>query len=166
MSPSSSPTTRRARAHDRTDLELPGDQDQLIEQVAQANTRTVVVLDTGGPVLMPWLDQVAGVVEAWYPGQEDGAAIAAVLFGDVNPSGKLPQTFPMTDTSVPTATAGQWPGENGAQDASFTEGLDVGYRWYDANKVTPLFPFGYGLSYTRFRYQHLRGATNGDDRCR
>ncbi len=143
---------------DRTTLALPNGQDQLIEQVAQANPHTIVVLDTGGPVLMPWLDQVAGVVEAWYPGERDGDAIAAVLFGDVDPSGKLPQTFPTADSSVPASTPAQWPGARNAQDAEFSEALDVGYRWYDTNHITPLFPFGFGLSYTRFSYQHLRIA--------
>jgi beta-glucosidase len=141
---------------DRPSLALPTGQDQLIEQVAQANPRTIVVLDTGGPVLMPWLDQVSGVLETWYPGQRDGDAVAAILFGDADPSGRLPQTFPSSDVSVPASTPGQWPGSGEGQDAAFTEGLDVGYRWYDENKVAPLFPFGYGLSYTRFAYDHLR----------
>src|SRR5205823_1689432 len=131
-----------------TTLVLPFDQDQLVEQVAQANPRTIVVLDTGGPVLMPWLGQIAGVLEAWYPGQRDGDAIAKLLFGAAEPSGRLPQTFPASDASVPASTPAQWPGTGEGQDAAFTEGIQVGYRWYDANKVEPLFPFGYGLSYT------------------
>jgi beta-glucosidase len=143
---------------DRDDLSLPLGQDQLIEQVAQANHHTIVVLDTGGPVLMPWLDQVSAVVEAWYPGEQDGNAVAAILFGDVNPSGRLPQTFPPSTAAVPASSGDQWPGSGGGQDAAFTEGLAVGYRWYDAHKVTPLFPFGYGLSYTSFAYSHLRIA--------
>jgi beta-glucosidase len=146
---------------DRPNLELPGSQDQLVAAVAQANPHTIVVLDTGGPVLMPWLSQVAGVLEAWYPGQEDGTALAALLFGDVNPSGRLPQTFPASDTALPTASVDQWPGSNDAQDASFSEGLRVGYRWYDAETVAPLFPFGYGLSYTRFAYRKLRMQRTG-----
>ena len=147
---------------DRQDLSLPNGQDALIEQVAQANPNTIVVLETGGPVLMPWLGQVAGVVEAWYPGQEDGNAIAAVLFGDVDPGGRLPQTFPASDTAVPTSSAAQWPGTGDAEDAGFTEGLDVGYRWFDATKTEPLFPFGYGLSYTTFAYRKLHVARHGD----
>jgi beta-glucosidase len=143
---------------DRPNLDLPGGQDQLIEQVAQANPHTIIVLDTGGPVLMPWLDQVPGVLEAWYPGQRDGDAIAAILFGDAEPSGRLPQTFPSSDTAVPASTVDQWPGSGLAEDAAFSEGIDVGYRWYDANKVVPLFPFGFGLSYTSFAYSHLRIA--------
>lgn len=147
---------------DRTTLALPAGQDQLIEQVAAANPRTVVVLDTGGPVLMPWLAQVPAVVEAWYPGQADGTAIAAVLFGDVDPSGRLPETFPAADAQVPASAPDQWPGTGGGQDASFSEGIDVGYRWYDAHKVAPLFPFGFGLSYTTFAYSRLRLARNGE----
>jgi beta-glucosidase len=146
---------------DLTTLALPGGQDALIEQVAAANPHTVVVLDTGGPVLMPWLAQVSAVVEAWYPGQADGTAIAAVLFGDVNPSGKLPQTFPASDAQVPASSPDQWPGARDAQDAEFTEGIDVGYRWYDATKQTPLFPFGFGLSYTTFGYTHLKISRKG-----
>ena len=152
---------QEAEGVDRADLTLPFGQDQLIEQVAAANPHTIVVLDTGGPVLMPWLDQVAAVVEAWYPGEQDGNAIAGVLLGDVNPSGRLPQTFPPSAGAVPASSVEQWPGSGDGQDASFSEGLDVGYRWYDANKVTPLFPFGYGLSYTSFAYSHLRIARAG-----
>jgi beta-glucosidase len=146
---------------DRLSLQLPANQDQLIEQVAAANPNTVVVLETGGPVLMPWLERVAAVVEAWYPGQQDGDALAAVLFGDVTPSGRLPQTFPTADSAVPTASTDQWPGANLAQDAAFSEGIHVGYRWYDAEKVAPLFPFGYGLSYTTFAYRRLRVRRDG-----
>jgi beta-glucosidase len=110
---------------------------------------------------MPWIDQVAGVVEAWYSGVRDGDAIAAVLFGDVNPSGRLPQTFPTSDAAVPASTPAQWPGSGEGQDAAFSERLDVGYRWYDAHKVAPLFPFGFGLSYTSFAYSHLRVRRSG-----
>ena len=123
----------------------------MIQAVAQANPHTIVVLNTGAPVLMPWLSQVQGVVEAWYPGQEDGNAIAAVLFGDVNPSGKLPMTFPASGSQIPANTTAQYPGVN--DESSYSEGLDVGYRYYDANNLTPLFPFGYGLSYTNFSFQ-------------
>jgi beta-glucosidase len=151
---------------DRSDLRLQGgtcaliaclaspiDQDQLIASVAQANRHTVVVLDTGGPVLMPWVGQVPGIVEAWYPGIEDGNAIAAILFGDVNPSGKLPETFPKAQSDLPTQTSEQYPGVNG--HAVYSEGLDVGYRWYDAKGIQPLFAFGHGLSYTTFGYSGL-----------
>jgi beta-glucosidase len=139
---------------DRPDLSLPGDADELITAVAAVNPRTVVVLNTGGAVVMPWLDQVAGVLEAWYPGQEGGAAIAAVLEGKVDPSGHLPVTFPSVGGPSPVGTAVQFPGVNGT--VSYTEGLDIGYRWYHAHGVAPQFPFGYGLSYTSFT---LSGAT-------
>ena len=131
----------------------PVDQDQLVASVAAANPRTVVVLNTGAPVLMPWVDSVPAIVEAWYPGIEDGNAIAAVLFGDVNPSGKLPQTFPKSQSDLPTQTPDQYPGVNG--HAVYSEGLDMGYRWYDAKGIQPLFAFGHGLSYTTFGYSGL-----------
>ncbi|HEV3389179.1 MAG TPA: glycoside hydrolase family 3 C-terminal domain-containing protein [Solirubrobacteraceae bacterium] len=136
---------------DRTSLDLQGDQDQLIEAVARANRHTVVVLNTGGPVLMPWLNRVEGVLETWYPGQTFGTSIAAVLFGDANPGGRLPVTFPASDAQGPGAASppNTYPGDaNG--NVSYPEGLDVGYRWYDATGQRPLFPFGYGLSYERF----------------
>ena len=128
--------------------------DQLIAAVAAANPHTVVVLNTGGPVLMPWLASVAGVVEAWYPGEADGAAAAAVLFGDVDPGGKLPITFPRSTADLPTRTPSQYPGVGGT--ATYSEGLEVGYRWYQAKGITPLFPFGFGLSYTTFSVSGLR----------
>jgi beta-glucosidase len=134
--------------------------DALIAAVAAANPRTVVVLNTGGPVLMPWLGSVAGVVEAWYPGEEDGLAAAAVLFGDVDPGGKLPVTFPASLSELPTRTAAQFPGVDGKE--TYSEGLDVGYRWYDAKDLTPLFPFGFGLSYTTFTVKGLSAHPNAD----
>jgi beta-glucosidase len=133
---------------DRPSLYLPGDADALISSVAAANPRTVVVLNTGGAVLMPWIDSVAAVLEAWYPGQEDGTATAAVLEGRVDPSGHLPVTFPAVSNPSPVGTPAQFPGVDGT--VNYSEGLDIGYRWYQANGVTPLFPFGYGLSYTSF----------------
>ena len=139
---------------DLTDLDLPAGQNELIRAVAAVNPRTIVVLNTGSAVTMPWLDSVAAVLEAWYPGQEDGNAIAAVLFGDVNPSGKLPVTFPRRLADVPAASAAQWPGVNG--EVQYSEGLQVGYRWYAAKGIAPLFPFGFGLSYTTFRLANLR----------
>jgi beta-glucosidase len=145
---------------DRTNLSLPGNQDQLVHAVAAANPHTVVVVDSGAPVLMPWLDQVPSVVEAWYPGEEDGNALAAVLFGDVNPSGKLPVTFPRTEDQTPVSTPDRWPGVNGTVD--YSEGLEVGYRWYQAEGSAPLFPFGYGLSYTSFRFAHLTVTPHHD----
>ncbi len=146
-------STSESEGHDRPNLELPGNQDRLISAVAAANRKTVVVLNTGGPVLMPWVNQVRAVVEAWYPGQEDGNAIAAILFGDVNPAGKLTLTFPRTETGVPTGSPSQWPGINGV--STYSEKLEIGYRWYDATGTQSLFPFGFGLSYTTFRLSHL-----------
>jgi beta-glucosidase len=142
---------------DLTSIDLPNNQDQLIESVAAANPNTIVVLNTGGPVLMPWLSSVKGVIEDWYPGQDDGTAIAAVLYGDIDPSGHLPETFPTSLTETPTASPSQFPGVAGKVD--YSEGLDVGYRWYDAKNVTPLFPFGFGLSYTSFGFSDLKVIT-------
>jgi beta-glucosidase len=146
---------------DRDSLSLPGDQNQLIDAVARANRRTVVVLNTGGPVLMPWLNQVSGVLEAWYPGQQFGPAIAAVLFGDANPGGRLPVTFPATAQQGPAAAnpPNTYPGDANGNE-SYAEGLDVGYRWYDATGQRPLFPFGYGLSYEQFRVSGTRAFSN------
>ncbi|WP_328540298.1 glycoside hydrolase family 3 C-terminal domain-containing protein [Streptomyces sp. NBC_00344] len=139
---------------DLSGIDLPGDQNALIEAVAAANANTVVVLNTGSAVTMPWLNKVKGVLEAWYPGQESGNAIAALLFGDVNPSGKLPVTFPKSLAQVPASTTEQWPGVNG--QVQYSEGLNVGYRWYDKKALAPLYPFGYGLSYTSYRFSKLR----------
>lgn len=137
---------------DRADMALPGEQNTLIEQVARANPRTVVVLNIGSAIDMPWLEHVAGVVVAWYPGQECGNAIADVLFGDVTPSGKLPQTFPVRLEDNPSYL--NFPGENGR--VRYGEGIFVGYRYYEKKKISPLFPFGFGLSYTTFDYGSLR----------
>jgi beta-glucosidase len=138
---------------DLRSISLPAEQNAMIKSVAAANPNTIVVLNTGGPVLMPWLSAVKGVLEAWYPGQEDGTAIASVLFGDVDPGGHLPETFPTSLSESPTASPAQFPGVGGKID--YSEGLEVGYRWYDAKHVKPLFPFGYGLSYTSFSFSHL-----------
>jgi beta-glucosidase len=137
---------------DRPDMELPADQVALLQMVAAANPNTVVVLNTGSPVTMNWLDKVAAVVQAWYPGQECGNAIADVLFGDVNPSGRLPQTFPVRLQDNPAYI--NYPGENGR--VHYGEGIFVGYRYYDKKEIAPLFPFGYGLSYTTFAYSDLQ----------
>ena len=132
----------------------PVDQDALVSAVAAANPRTVVVLQNGGPLTMPWLGQVAGVVENWYPGQVDGDSLAPILFGDVNPSGHLPETFPRALSDGPLRTPQQYPGVHGQM--AHSEGLLVGYRWYAARQIAPLFPFGFGLSYTTFRFSTLR----------
>ena len=138
---------------DRSSLSLPGDENALISAVAAVNPHTIVVLNTGGAVLMPWLKHVAAVLEAWYPGAQDGAAIAAVLRGAVDPSGRLPITFPTSVKEQPTASDGAFPGVDSVVDyGTATSALDVGYRWYQAHDVTPLFPFGYGLDYTCLLY--------------
>jgi beta-glucosidase len=139
---------------DNASLNLPGNQDALIAAVAAANPHTIVVLNDNSTILMPWLNQVAGVFEGFYDGQEVGQGIAALLFGDVNPSGHLPVTFPASLSQVPANTAAQWPGTNG--QVNYSEGLKVGYRWYDSNNLTPLFPFGFGLSYTSFSFGGLQ----------
>jgi beta-glucosidase len=141
-------------AADRPSLNLPSAQNELISAVAAANPRTVVVIDAGAPVVMPWIGQVASVVDAWYPGESNGRALAAVLFGRVDPGGHLPVTFPVDLSQVPESSPAQFPGENG--QVLYSEGVDVGYRYYDADEKTPLFPFGYGLSYTRFAYSELK----------
>jgi beta-glucosidase len=138
--------------NDREGLALPEGQDELIRAVARANANTIVVLINGTPVAMPWLDDVAAVVEAYYPGQEGGDAIARVIFGDVNPSGKLPETFPKRLHDNPSH--GFFPGEK--RRVWYGEGIYVGYRHYDTRGIEPLFPFGHGLSYTEFEYSKLR----------
>lgn len=146
---------------DAGNLSLPGAQDQLVEAVAKANPNTVVVLETGNPVLMPWLDRVKAVVEAWYPGQKGGEAIAQVLTGAADPSGRLPITFPAREEQNPRGPLGGLGLEDGAKVkdvptvADYPEGANVGYRWFAAQKQQPLFPFGYGLSYTRFEHGPL-----------
>jgi len=146
---------------DRQDLKLPVrdnvDQEALVAAVASAKPNTVVVLKNGGPIVMPWVDRVGAVLEAWYPGQEDGNAVANLLFGLSNPSGKLPITFPSAERQAATSTQAQWPGVpvNGVLTATYSEGLSMGYRWYDAQHVEPQFPFGYGLSYTSFALSNL-----------
>jgi beta-glucosidase len=131
----------------------PVDQNALVAAVAAANPNTVVVLQNGGPLSMPWLGRVAAVVENWYPGQVDGDSIAPILFGDFDPSGHLPETFPTALSDGPLSTPQRYPGVHGQVDHS--EGLLVGYRWYTAKHIAPLFPFGFGLSYTTFRFSRL-----------
>jgi beta-glucosidase len=159
-------------------LALPNDQDRLVSAVAAANPRTVVVLETGGPVTMPWVDRVGAALEVWYPGIRGGEAIASLLFGDVNPSGRLPMTFPKSEADLPHP---QLPGSNLAPepmpapagagaaprrtqlppfDIDYTEGLKVGYKWFDAEKKQPLFAFGHGLSYTTFAYSGLAASAS------
>ena len=138
---------------DRSSLSLPNGQDALISSIAAANPHTIVVMYESSATLMPWASQVSAILMAWYPGQENGSSLAQVLFGDVDPSAKLPVTIPVSSSQVPTSTTAQFPGSNG--HAAYSEGLQIGYRWYDANNMTPLFPFGFGLSYTTFGYSNL-----------
>lgn len=141
---------------DAPDLTLPGGQDALIDAVTKANPNTIIVLETGGPVLMPWLNQAGAVLEAWYPGARGGEAIARVLFGDVDAAGHLPMTFPVSEAQLPNR---EMPGagltEGTGFDVSYPEGSNVGYRWFAAQDVKPLFAFGHGLSYTQFRFGGL-----------
>jgi beta-glucosidase len=154
---------------DLPNLSLPDHQDALIKQVAAANPRTIVVLETGTAVLMPWLDKVSGVAEVWYAGTKGADAVAAILFGDVNPSGKLPITFPRSEADLPhphivvPAAGAQGAGavmRTAVTPPSFSiaydEGLEVGYKWYDARHKPVLFPFGFGLSYTTFQYSDIK----------
>lgn len=162
-------------AQDPESMALPDNQDALIETVARANGKTLVVMETGGPVVMPWVDKVPAILQAWYPGQRGGEAIANIIFGEVAPSGRLPITFPTRAAQAPrpepvglgelhAAEARRDAGDttNYGQSAGvkpfpvdYQEGAEVGYRWYAAKKQKPLYPFGYGLTYTSFRYANL-----------
>ncbi|WP_435971687.1 glycoside hydrolase family 3 protein [Streptomyces sp. Qhu_M48] len=143
-------------AMDHDQLTLPGDQNQLITAVAAVNPRTIVVLNTDGPIAMPWLNDVEAVVQAWYGGRGMGTALAAVLFGDSDPSGRLPLTFPAGTAQGPGTSTSTYPGKNAT--VAYDEGTLIGYRFYDANGQTPRFPFGHGLSYTTFAHGSLEAA--------
>jgi len=145
---------------DRASLSLPLRQDALIDAVTRANAHTAVVVTTGSAVLLPWAARAGAILEAWYPGQQGGEAIAALLLGEATPAGKLPITFPAAEADVPAATPERFPGVD--LHTRYDEGVLVGYRWYDARKLQPLFPFGHGLSYTTFRYSDLRVTPNAD----
>ena len=131
---------------DRTAMNLPGRQDELVARVAAANPHTVVVINAGSPVTMPWLDDVAAVMQIWFPGEELGEAVADILLGDAEPGGRLPVTVPRHLADTPAYP--HHPGHDGL--AIYGEGLRIGYRWYDARPVQPLFAFGHGLGYTTF----------------
>jgi beta-glucosidase len=162
---------------DLDNLSLPEHQDELIAAVAAANPHTIVVLETGSPVTMPWASQVNGILEAWYAGTQGAEAVANVIFGEVNPSAKLPITFPRSEADLPHRTVVHPPREsttNGEPDdwkkiaaglpafqTTYDEQLKVGYKWYDAEKKDVLFPFGYGLSYSTYSYSNLRVITGG-----
>jgi beta-glucosidase len=143
-----------AESIDAADLVLPDHQDTLVEAVARANPRTVVVLETNSPVAMPWLDRVGAVLAAWYPGSAGGEAIANLLFGKVDPSGRLPISWPRSLAQLPRPVLeGVVPGTSPPASVNYDiEGADVGYRWFQRQRLEPLFPFGYGLSYTRFEH--------------
>lgn len=151
---------RMGEFSDLANLSLQGNGDALIAAVAGAAKKTVVVLHTGSAVEMPWLSKVDSVLETWYPGDEMGTALANILFGNVNPSGKLPMTFPKTLADTPTNTVEQFPGVipagSSIRQVDYTEDLQVGYRWYESQGIEPLFEFGHGLSYTNYSYSKLQ----------
>jgi len=168
-----------SEGRDARTLSLPDNQDALVSAVATANPKTIVVLETGGPVSMPWAGNVAGILESWYPGISGAQAIANILFGDVNPSAKLPVTFAKSEADLPHpaipgidlqpvpppagAAGGRGMGGRGMIppfDIPYTEGLKVGYKWFDAENKEPLFPFGFGLSYTTFAYSDLKASAD------
>jgi beta-glucosidase len=140
---------------DRATLALPGRQDELVRRVAKANRRTVVVLNAGMPVLTPWADQVAAVLQVWLPGQAMGDALADVLLGRAEPGGRLPVTLPAEEADCPVLHAVPCDGEIG-----YDEGLLIGYRGYDASLTTPRYAFGHGLGYTTWEYETLRAETS------
>jgi beta-glucosidase len=143
-----------AEGADRPNLKLPGGQDELLQKIVAANPKTVVVLMGGGAVEMgSWLEKTPAVLYGWYGGMEAGHALANVLFGDVDPCGKLPCTFPRQLADSPAHALGAYPGTNDTE--TYSEGLLVGYRWFDTKNIEPLFPFGHGLSYTTFKYSGL-----------
>ena len=157
---------------DLKDLTLPHNQDAIISAVAEANPHTIVVLETGNPVTMPWVDKPAAILEAWFAGSDGASAVGNVLFGTVNPSGKLPNTFPKSEADLPhptitmpppasahfdgAATPEKWAAGLAPFPMAYDEGVKVGYKWYDAENKKPLFPFGFGLSYTTYRYSGLQ----------
>jgi beta-glucosidase len=159
---------------DHPNLSLPGNQDALVSAVAAANPHTIVVLETGGAVTMPWIGQVSAAMESWYPGIRGAEAITNILFGDVNPSAKLPLTFAKSEADLPHPKPTTQPPPASDKDmvemipgfkdnttrfdVSYDEGLLVGYKWYDAKDKTPLFPFGFGLSYTTYEYSNLKAS--------
>jgi beta-glucosidase len=166
-----------SEGRDLPTLILPDNQDKLVSAVAAANPHTLVVLETGGPAAMPWIGQVSAAIEVWYPGIRGDVALANILFGDVNPTGKLPVTFAKSDTDLPhpqipglvpppppSATPEAGRGGRGGRgrmapfDIDYSEGLKVGYKWFDAEKKDPLFAFGHGLSYTTYAYSGLKAG--------
>jgi beta-glucosidase len=143
--------TTDSEGADRKDIELYGRQNELVKAVLAANPNTIVVLNNGAPLALPWIDRAPAVIEAWLPGQGGADALTKILFGVVNPSGKLPITLPRRIEDSPAFIS-----YTGGRDAHYGEGVFVGYRYYDKKKIAPLFPFGHGLSYTTFAYSNLR----------
>ena len=138
----------------------PIDQDGLVAAVAAANPQTIVVMENASAQVMPWLGSVSAVLEAWFPGQQGGPAIANLLFGAVNPSGKLPITFPASVNQLPRPAIAQPPDGTTPFPVNYSEGFNVGYKWYDSQGLTPLFPFGFGLSYTTFAFSNAAVIDN------
>ena len=150
-----SPDNYESEGEDRPSMKLTGKQDELIESILKVNQNTIVIMNTGSPIEMPWVNQSPAILQVWLPGQEGGNAIANVIFGNVNPSGKLPVTFPKILEDNPSH--GYYPGD---KKVLYDEGIYVGYRHYDTKNVDPLFPFGHGLSYTKFDYGSIAGTSN------
>ena len=146
--------------HDRPDMKLPYAQDKLLEELLEVAPDTIVVMFSGSPVEMPWIKRVHTLIWSWFNGMEGGTALAEILFGKVNPSGRLPETFPITHTDCSAHCIGEFPG---GETVDYKEGIFVGYRYYDNRQVPVLFPFGYGLSYTEFVYSNLRVEGNYPD---
>merc|ERR1712072_1120229 len=155
--------TDSSEGSDRNSLSLPEEQEKLIAAAASSQKKTVVIAVTPGAILTPWRDSVAAVIMPFLPGQEYGNAISDILFGDVNPSARLHTTMPKIENEM-KMTESQWPGVGGSfglgKTATYSEKLEVGYRWYSAHSVTPAFPFGHGLSYTNFTYSNLTVHTD------
>ena len=142
-----------SEGNDRKNMDLPYEQDRLIAELSKINQKTVVVILSGNAVTMPWVNNVPAIVEAWYNGSEAGTALASILFGDVNPSGKLPFTFPVKLEDNSAIATGEYPGDG--KNVHYNDDIFVGYRWHDTKKIKPLFAFGHGLSYTQFAYGKL-----------
>jgi beta-glucosidase len=161
--------TYESEERDRVSLKLPQNADRLIREVRRANPRTIVVVASAGPVTMPWVNRVPSILQNYFGGQEEGDALARIIFGDEDPAGHLPVTFPRSETALPPGIDNPW---NTIADPNveFTEGVNVGYRGYLAARVRPLFPFGHGLSYTSFGYRGVPadviGARGSDDTAR
>lgn len=165
-------TQHRGEEQDVASLSLGDEQEGLISAVAAANPLTVVVLETGGAVLTPWADEVPALLAAWYPGERAAEALAGILFGDVNPSGKLPLTFPVSEDDLPRPRPVGYEKTNDGQDdltepfdIDYVEGANVGYRWFDVRDIEPRFPFGFGLSYSEFGYDDLHVEADGGVRA-